>query len=73
MIDRGACFCDQPQRTNDRYRFASGERVWEQDIGSTHGPWVAGDYVYVVSNDDELICLARNDGQGAMGAPAAAL
>jgi outer membrane protein assembly factor BamB len=40
-----------------------GERVWEQDIGSSHGPWVAGDYVYVLSNDNELFCLTRKDGK----------
>ena len=40
-----------------------GDRVWEQDIGSSHGAWVAGDYVYVLSNDNELLCLTRNDGK----------
>jgi outer membrane protein assembly factor BamB len=41
----------------------TGERVWEQDIGSSHGVWVAGDYVYVLSNDNELVCLTRHDGK----------
>ena len=41
----------------------SGERAWEQDFGSTHSPWVAGDYVYVLSNDNELVCLTRNEGK----------
>ena len=34
---------------------------------------MAGDYVFVLANDNELVCLTRNDGQGALGAPAAAL
>ena len=41
----------------------SGERAWEQEFGSTHSLWVAGDYVYVLTNDNELICLTRNDGK----------
>ena len=28
-----------------------------------HGPWVAGDYVYLLSNDNELVCLTRNEGK----------
>lgn len=41
----------------------TGDEAWDQPIGGTHGPWVAGDYVYVLSNDDELICLTRADGK----------
>jgi outer membrane protein assembly factor BamB len=39
----------------------SGERAWEQELGSTHSLWVAGDYVYILSNDNELFCLTRNE------------
>ena len=63
VIDRGRVFAISHSGRMIAIDLRSGERVWEQDIGSTHGPWVAGDYVYVVSNDDELICLARNDGK----------
>ena len=41
----------------------TGDRVWEREIGSTHGPWVAGDYLFILSNDNELICLTRNEGK----------
>src|SRR5579885_2617304 len=40
-----------------------GDRVWEQEIGSSSGPWVAGDYLYVLANDNELVCLTRNEGK----------
>ena len=63
VIDRGRVFAISHSGRMIAIDLRSGERVWEQDIGSTHGPWVAGDYVYVVSNDDELICLTRNDGK----------
>jgi outer membrane protein assembly factor BamB len=41
----------------------TGDQVWEQDIGSTHGPWIAGDYIYVLANDVDLLCLTSADGR----------
>jgi outer membrane protein assembly factor BamB len=40
-----------------------GERAWEQEVGSDHGPWVAGDYVYLLTTDQNLLCLTRDDGK----------
>ena len=40
-----------------------GSRVWDRDIGGTQSPWVAGDFVYVLDNNGELICLTRDDGR----------
>lgn len=39
-----------------------GDRVWDADFGGIHGPWVAGDYVFVLTDDQELICLTRAEG-----------
>ncbi len=63
VIDRGRVFAVSHSGRMVAIDLRSGERVWEQDIGSTHGPWVAGDYVYILSNDNELVCLTRNDGK----------
>jgi outer membrane protein assembly factor BamB len=41
----------------------TGERVWERDLASLQSPWVAGDFVYVVTVDAEVVCLSRNDGR----------
>lgn len=41
----------------------SGRRVWERSIGSTHMPWVAGEYVFVVSLTGEAVALTRRDGR----------
>ncbi len=41
----------------------TGTRIWGEDIGGAYEPWVAGDYIYVLSNGNALICLARNDGK----------
>jgi outer membrane protein assembly factor BamB len=41
----------------------SGGRVWEQPIGGTQTPWIAGDTVFVVGSDGRVAALARNTGQ----------
>jgi outer membrane protein assembly factor BamB len=63
VVDRGRVFAASHSGRIAAIDLRSGERVWEQDFGSTHTPWVAGDYIYVLSNDNELICLTRNDGK----------
>ncbi|MFP6743631.1 MAG: PQQ-binding-like beta-propeller repeat protein [Alphaproteobacteria bacterium] len=41
----------------------SGERLWEQDIASVQTPWIAGDFIYVLSSESALLCLSRIDGR----------
>ncbi|GAB6054043.1 PQQ-like beta-propeller repeat protein [Magnetospira thiophila] len=40
----------------------TGQRVWEEEIAGSDMPWVAGDYIYVLTNDSELLCLSRKNG-----------
>ncbi len=41
----------------------SGVRTWEQNIGSEHTPWVAGDFIFVVTTNSEVVCVTRRDGR----------
>ncbi len=41
----------------------SGRRVWERDIGGGQMPWVAGDWVFVVTTDQQLVALERAAGR----------
>ena len=41
----------------------SGARLWEQDIGSIQTPWVAGDFVFILTTEAEIVCLVRNSGR----------
>ncbi|NQW00234.1 MAG: PQQ-binding-like beta-propeller repeat protein [Rhodospirillales bacterium] len=41
----------------------TGRRIWDRDIGGLESPWVAGDYIFALTNDAEVICLSRNDGR----------
>lgn len=41
----------------------SGARIWQRDIGSLETPWVAGDFIYIVTVESDLVCLVRDTGQ----------
>jgi outer membrane protein assembly factor BamB len=41
----------------------SGQRIWELNIAGIETPWVAGDWVYVVTDDAKLVAIARNTGK----------
>lgn len=63
VIDRDRVFAISHSGLMVAIDLRTGDRVWEQDIGGVHAPWVAGDFIYVMSSDDELICLTRADGR----------
>ncbi|MES2728669.1 MAG: PQQ-binding-like beta-propeller repeat protein [Pseudomonadota bacterium] len=41
----------------------TGQRLWQRDIGSAHTPWVAGEWVYVLSTNNEIVALHKLTGQ----------
>ncbi|MEA3050278.1 MAG: outer membrane protein assembly factor BamB [Sphingomonadales bacterium] len=40
----------------------TGQRVWEINIAGISTPWVAGDWVFVIDDDGQLLCLSRSNG-----------
>lgn len=63
VIDRDLVFAVSHSGRTVAFDLRSGARVWEQPIGGTQGPWVAGDFVYVLGSTGDLVCLARRDGR----------
>jgi outer membrane protein assembly factor BamB len=41
----------------------TGRRLWERDIGGINTPWVAGQFIYLISNDGELVALSADSGR----------
>jgi outer membrane protein assembly factor BamB len=39
-----------------------GVRRWDVDIASTETPWVAGDFIYLLTTRGEVVCLVRANG-----------
>ena len=42
---------------------ATGQRLWEQNIAGISTPWITGEWLFVVTDDARLICLARSNGK----------
>ena len=40
----------------------SGTRVWQREIGGLNTPWIAGNHIFVLSADNELVALGRETG-----------
>ena len=41
----------------------SGQRIWEQNVGSIATPWVAGDWVFVATDEGKVIAMNRANGK----------
>ncbi|MBF0324326.1 MAG: PQQ-binding-like beta-propeller repeat protein [Alphaproteobacteria bacterium] len=41
----------------------TGRRLWEREIGGIQSPWVAGDFLFVVTNNNEVVALDAKTGQ----------
>lgn len=41
----------------------SGQRIWELNIAGMSTPWVAGDWLFVVTDDARLLAIARATGR----------
>jgi outer membrane protein assembly factor BamB len=63
VIDRDMVFAISHSGVMAAISLASGDRAWTREIGGTQTPWAAGDYVYVVTGDQLLLCLTRKEGR----------
>jgi outer membrane protein assembly factor BamB len=63
VIDRGRVFAVGRAGRMAAYELLSSQRLWELNIGGTSTPWVAGEWVFVVTDDARLLCVARATGK----------
>lgn len=63
VIDRGLVLAVSHSGRMAAVDERSGIRVWEREIGGTNMPWVAGDYVFVLSNEGEVVAMTRDAGR----------
>ncbi len=63
VIDRGRVFVAGNGGETAALELSSGQRIWEQPIGSASTPWVVGEFVFLVSDQAELLCLLRQGGR----------
>ena len=63
VIDRGLVLAISNSGRMVAIDLRRGARAWDVDLGGVQMPWVAGDYVYLVTNDAQLVCLTRRNGR----------
>jgi len=63
VIDRGVVYAISHSGRLVAIDQRSGARIWERNIGGVDTPWVAGEFIFVLSNDNEIYCLTREGGR----------
>ncbi|MBE6452697.1 MAG: hypothetical protein E7012_04330 [Alphaproteobacteria bacterium] len=41
----------------------TGNRIWEKEMGSTNQPWVSGNYLFVLTNNFDLLAINKHNGK----------
>ncbi len=63
VIDRGRVFAMSHADVMTSIDLRTGQRIWEKKIGGLENLWIAGNYVFGLTNDQELIALSRDNGR----------
>ena len=63
VIDRGRVFASGLGGITIALDLRSGRRLWERDVAASDTPWVAGDWVFLLTTGAEIACLGRDDGR----------
>jgi len=63
VIDRGLVFAVGQGGRTVALEIVSGQRIWEQNFAGISTPWVAGEWLFMVTDDARLVCLARATGK----------
>src|SRR5690606_24108716 len=40
----------------------TGDPIWQREFGGSETPWVAGNHVFVLSSENELVAMGRDNG-----------
>jgi outer membrane protein assembly factor BamB len=63
VVDRGLVLAISHSGRFAAVELRSGGRIWDREVASSHMPWVAGDYVYVLTTTGDVLCMTRRDGR----------
>lgn len=63
VIDSGQVFAIGKGGRMVALELTSGQRIWEQNIAGFSTPWVAGEWVFVVTDEAKLVALHRGTGR----------
>jgi outer membrane protein assembly factor BamB len=63
VIDSGRVYAIGQGGRMVALELVTGQRVWEINTAGISTPWVAGDWIFVVTDQAQLLCLNRNTGK----------
>ncbi len=63
VIDRGMVFAISHGGRMAALDLRTGNRVWDQALSGVNTPWLAGDFLFVITTDGEVVCLSRERGR----------
>jgi outer membrane protein assembly factor BamB len=63
VVDRGRVFAVGKGGRMVSLELVTGQRLWEINVAGISTPWVAGEWLFVVTDDARLLCIARGSGK----------
>ncbi|MFM9977667.1 MAG: PQQ-binding-like beta-propeller repeat protein [Sphingomonadaceae bacterium] len=63
VIDQGRVFAIGQGGRMVSLELVTGQRLWEINIAGISTPWVAGEWLFVVTDEAKLLCIARPTGK----------
>lgn len=63
IIDRGRVFALGQGGRMAAYELVTGQRIWELTLAGISTPAIAGDWIFVLTDDARLFSIARNTGK----------
>jgi outer membrane protein assembly factor BamB len=63
VIDQGRVYAVGAGGRMVAMEIVTGQRLWELNIAGIATPWVAGEWLFVVTDDAKLLCVSRTSGK----------
>jgi len=63
VIDEGRAYAVGQGGRMVALEIATGQRLWEQNFAGISTPWIAGEWLFVVTDDARVVCVSRANGR----------
>jgi outer membrane protein assembly factor BamB len=62
VIDSGVVYAVGQGGRMVALEITTGQRLWELNVAGIDTPWIAGDWIYVITDDAKVLCIYRQNG-----------
>jgi outer membrane protein assembly factor BamB len=63
IIDQGRVYALGQGGRMAAYELVTGQRIWELNLAGISTPAIAGDWIFTLTDDGQLLCIARSSGK----------